>query len=89
MQSANDKLLAHFFATYRFNRAYNKEEEDRLKALEQNQVRRRRTVMTQAMRGLTAAKAGEDSPLTEEEMAQQRTRDFEAVDSGICMQLGI
>lgn len=83
MQSANDKLLAHFFATYRFNRAYNKEEEDRLKALEQNQVRRRRTVMTQAMRGLTAAKAGEDTPLTEEEMAQQRTRDFEAADSGI------
>lgn len=39
--------------------------------------------MTQAMRGLTAAKAGEDTPLTEEEMAQQRTRDFEAADSGI------
>jgi len=76
---ARDAVIRHFFATYHFSRVYSKDEVDRVRALDENEARRRRTLMSRE----AVTRLDPQVEENRDETKKQRVRDFEALDRGV------
>lgn len=79
-QAERDRVIRHFYSTHRFSRAFVKEDLERLKAIEDNDARRRRTMVTKSI----IEDSGKCMDSSEaQEALRQRKRDFQLLDAGV------